>query len=431
MNICMFTNTYVPFVGGIARSVQFFAEDLRALGHQVLVVAPRYEKHTAGDDGELRIPAIRKINGSDFAVRLPVPFMVERRIQEFNPHLIHSHHPFFMGDTAVRVARKRNLPLLFTYHTMYERYLHYLPMNSEALKEFVMRWATLYANLCDGVIAPSRSIAEILRHRGVIPEIVEIPSGVDIEAVDLGDGARLRRELGIPLDAHVVGHLGRLAPEKNLGFLAVAVTRFLVRHPHAYFLIVGRGPSEVEIESISEAAGVRDRLVLAGELSGRRVYDAYDAMDLFVFASHTETQGMVLAEAMAAGKAVIALNAPGAREVISDGVNGRLLCSTASEDDFADAVAQFFNHPGIAPKWAAAARRRARGFSRDACARKLAAFYAATIAHQKGAEVILEKSDPLEAFTQRVRIEWELLSQKTHAMADVFHSNRNSREDRL
>jgi 1,2-diacylglycerol 3-alpha-glucosyltransferase len=425
MNICMFTNTYVPFVGGIARSVQFFAEDLSAQGHRLLVVAPRYEKHSNEDDRELRVPAIRKFNGSEFSVRLPVPFMVERRIQEFDPHVIHSHHPFFMGDTALRVARKRDLPLLFTHHTMYERYIHYLPMASEALRHFVMRWATVYANLCDGVIAPSRSIAEILRRRGVTPRIVEIPSGVDMQAIGRGQGLRFRRETGIPPKAKVVGHLGRLAPEKNPGFLAHAVTRFMERHAQAYFLIVGHGPSEEEIASICRAAGVRDRLILAGELSGSRVYDAYHAMDLFVFASHTETQGMVLAEAMAAGKPVIALDAPGAREVIADGFNGRLLQASASEDEFAEAVAQFFADGGIVPSWSAAAKHTAMGFARHVCAKKMSDFYSEVLAEQQHIHRNQSKSDALDAFRLRLRTEWELLSQKTQVMANALHSNRN------
>ncbi len=429
MNICMFTNTYLPFIGGIARSVQYYTEDLRELGHDVLVVAPRYNRQGQEDEGELRIPAIQKVYGSDFAVRLPVPFVVDWRIQEFNPQIIHSHHPFIMGDTALRVARKRKLPLIFTHHTMYEQYVHYVPVNTEPFRQFVIRLATLYANLCDGVVAPSRSVADILRERGVTTPIVEIPSGVSTDALGSGDGAGFRREMEIPLNARVVGHVGRLAPEKNLRFLAAAVAHFLARHAEACFLVVGRGPSEPEILDICRRAGVAQRLIQAGQLDGRLLCDAYQAMDLFVFASHTETQGMVLAEAMAAGKPVIALDAPGAREVIADGINGRLLPPTASEHDFSAAIKHFFDHPAVVPWWSAAARHTALNFSRETCAKKMASYYRSVIEADETARAADSQDFAWDALSQRLRIEWKLLSQKTQAMAGALMANWSERQD--
>ncbi|MGA6927491.1 MAG: glycosyltransferase, partial [Desulfosarcina sp.] len=139
MRICMFTNTYLPHVGGVARSVSFFAEDLRKVGHRVLIVAPTYpgcETHDRSEPEIFRVPAIQKFNGSDFSVRIPSPFLVDEQVDEFKPDIIHSHHPYLLGDAALRAARRRNLPLIFTHHTLYEEYAHYVAKNPENMRRF-------------------------------------------------------------------------------------------------------------------------------------------------------------------------------------------------------------------------------------------------------------------------------------------------------
>ncbi len=147
----------------------FLPQDLRELGHPVLVVAPTFPANMgpAEDrDRVLRVPAVQNFNGSDFSVRIPLPFIISQGIDDFNPDILHSHHPFLMGDTALRIARRRELPLVFTHHTLYERYTHYVPLDSKPLKEFVINLSTRYANFCDRVVAPSRSIARLIRRRG-------------------------------------------------------------------------------------------------------------------------------------------------------------------------------------------------------------------------------------------------------------------------
>ena len=136
MKILMFTNTYLPHVGGVARSVSTFARDLVHLGLEVAVVAPHFQGEDPDQNARvqvMRVPAIQNFNGSDFSVRLPIPFALSERIEAFNPDLIHSHHPFLLGDTAMRVARQRELPLVFTHHTMYEWYTHYVPFDSHGI----------------------------------------------------------------------------------------------------------------------------------------------------------------------------------------------------------------------------------------------------------------------------------------------------------
>jgi 1,2-diacylglycerol 3-alpha-glucosyltransferase len=146
MKIAMFTNTYLPHVGGVARSVQTLEEACRAEGHEVRIVAPEFEG-AQPSPRVLRVPAIQNFNGSDFCVRLPFPNLVRDFMEEFQPDIIHSHHPFLLGDSALREGWKMKVPVVFTHHTLYERYTHYVPLDSEALKRMAVQLATDYCNL--------------------------------------------------------------------------------------------------------------------------------------------------------------------------------------------------------------------------------------------------------------------------------------------
>ena len=327
MNILMMTNTFTPHVGGVARSIEAFTAEYRKRGHRVLVVAPEFKNMPENEVDVIRIPAIQNFNGSDFSVVLSTPGYLTEAIKEFNPDIVHSHHPYLIGGMALRLAIPHNLPLVFTHHTMYEQYTHYVPGDSETLKRFVIQLSTRYANLCNQVFAPSESVASLLRRRGVVARIDVVPTGVHLEEFDRGSGAGFRAAMDIPENAFVVGHVGRLAPEKNLGFLAQAISGFLKNEKRAHFLVIGSGPSENTIRKIFSREGMADRVHTLGILKHPLLASAYRAMDVFAFASKSETQGMVLTEAMAAGVPVVALDAPGVREVVVDHRNGRLLHS--------------------------------------------------------------------------------------------------------
>ncbi len=419
MNIVMFTNTYLPHVGGVARSVEGFRQQYLALGHRVLVVAPTFEGQAEHEEGVVRMPAIQNFNGSDFSVRVPVPGILGGPLDEFCPDIVHAHHPYLMGDTAQRIAAARNLPLVFTHHTMYELYTHYVPASAPALARFVKVLATGYANLCDQVIAPSESTARILKRRGVQTPIAVVPTGVELREYAKGNGRAFRKARGIPGNAFLVGHVGRLAPEKNLAFLARAVARYLKGSPRARFLVVGGGPSEQEMRDLFQRRGLADRLHFVGSLEGRDLVDAYHAMDVFAFASRSETQGMVLTEAMAAGIPVVALAAPGAREVVKDELNGRLLPKEAVYS-FAAALAWVERLPADrARALATEARRTARGFALRDCAKLSLQHYERAIASRRSNREGEEEG----GWAKTVRVletEWALWKNLAVAASEAF-----------
>jgi glycosyltransferase involved in cell wall biosynthesis len=431
MKVCMFTNTYIPHVGGVARSVDWFAQDLRILGHQVLVVAPTFPDKISGEQEEvLRVPAIQHFNGSDFSLRISLPFIISNRINEFRPDVIHSHHPYLLGDAALRTARRQGCPLIFTHHTLYEKYTHYVPLDSETLRRFVISLSTRYANLCDGIVAPSRSLADLIRERGVARPIREIPTGVDLGFFKNGRKKRFLKACGIQDQQTVIGHVGRLAPEKNLQYLAQAVALFLKKNA-GVFLVVGEGPSKEEIHCIFESEGLTDRLFLAGERTGQELADAYQAMDIFVFASRTETQGMVLVEAMAAGKPVIALDASGVREVVEEGRNGRLLKEDARQSDFAKALEDFFQESHRTKQWKDGALKTAHLFSREKCAESLLRFYESVLEDHFRNDDPIRNDDPTDdllpwgKLLRTLRVEWDLISEKAMASAEAFNKEND------
>ncbi len=167
MNILMVTNTFTPHIGGVARSVEGFTNRLRDLGHRVVVAAPCFEGTPACEEDVIRLRAVQGFNGSDFSVPFPITRLLHKALLSFRPDIVHSHHPFLLGDTALRLAADQGIPIVFTHHTMYERYTHYVPGDSPRLKRFAVDLATGYCNLCDRVIAPSDSIARVLLSRGV------------------------------------------------------------------------------------------------------------------------------------------------------------------------------------------------------------------------------------------------------------------------
>lgn len=338
MNILMMTNTYAPHVGGVARSVETFSGEFWRLGHRVLVVAPEYDPDVPPVPGIFRVPAIGRFNRSGFPLAMPVSRSLSAAIDAFAPDIVHAHHPFLIGSTALRVAHQFDLPLVFTQHTLHEQTARYvLGSSSRMLQRFVVHLSTSYANLCDEIFAPSGSVAELLRARGVEPPISVVPTGIDPARFRRGSGAGFRAAMDIPPDAFVIGHIGRLTPEKNLEVLTRGVVAFLRRHRRARFLVAGTGCARPVIREILVQHGLADRLHGIDTLGQPLLASAYQAMDVFAFAARNETQGMVLAEAMAAGVPVVAIDGPGVRELVADGVNGRLLPGESAED-FADAL---------------------------------------------------------------------------------------------
>lgn len=419
MNIAMFANAYKPVIGGLENSIATFTDDLRAMNHNVLIVTLAFSGAEKSDEQIFRLPAVKKVAGTQFSMRVPAPAGLSERLDLFEPEVIHSHHPFMVGDTALRAARERRLPVLFTHHTMYERYAYLFSRNSQALERIAAAIPTEYANLCDMVVAPTGSIRDLIRSRGVSVPIEVVPTGVDVEMYSGGDGKSFRKRNRIPEDAFVLGYLGRVVEAKNMRFVVETAIGFLSQCRDARFLVVGEGDYMPELRRMIKSAGVDSRVVITGSLEGRPVADAYSAMDAFLFASKTETQGIVLIESFCAGVPVVGLDAQATRDIVEDGKSGILLDDNNAAGDFVEQIKRLKNDTEFRRQLARGAKKRALDFDRKDCASRLLEVYR----HLQKKNVAADAPEPdlMSAMRQRFSAEWDLFKEKLSVMGSAIN----------
>ena len=418
MKILMMTNSYTPMVGGIEQSIRSFTHEFERLGHEVVIAAPEIDGAPPHEAGVVRLRAIQNINNSEFSMALPMSSLLPELMKIFEPDIIHSHHPFWMGDIALRLSSQYRIPLVFTYHTMFEHHMHYLPIHSEATKRFITELFAGYANLATQVIAPSESVRAILLERGVTAPIEVSPTGVDVQRFARGDGGVIRQRLGIPGDSVVIGHVGRLALEKNIEFLTRGVVGYLKKDTRAHFLVGGDGPLKEVIEKVFTEQGIEKRLHWAGVLQGQDLVDCYQAMNIFAFASKSETQGIVLVEAMAAGVPVVAVDAPGVREVVKDGYNGRLIFAE-DQDHYAEALAWCLKRPDDEfRQMRENARATAMEFAVEPCAKRMLAIYQAVGEKEYASPDV--KNSAWGSLAGRLTTEWDMFKNMLYSSGAVI-----------
>jgi 1,2-diacylglycerol 3-alpha-glucosyltransferase len=291
--------------------------------------------------------------------------------------LVHIHTPFIAHYAGVRFARRANLPSIATYHTFFEEYLHhYLPVLPRALSRLLARSFT--RSQCAAVqalIAPSEQMRAVLTGYGVTTPVRVVPTGLAADRFRAGDGAAFRARAGIAPQRPLVTYVGRVAHEKNLGFLVQMFAHVLKLVPEALLVIAGEGPAREPLRSQVAALGLAPRVHFAGYLErDRALLDCYAAADVFAFASRTETQGLVLLEAMAQGAPVVSTAELGTRSILVPG-SGALVVPE-QHDAFAAAVVRVLRDPGLRAGLAARGRAYAHTWSSAAMARRLAELYA-------------------------------------------------------
>lgn len=373
MNIAVFSECYRPTRNGVVVSVDAFARGLRARGHRVDVFAPRFPGYSVVHPHVYRFPSVRLPQVRDYPVALPYWPRVYAAFDRLHAEVVHAQSIFIMSRLGAYLARRNNLPLIGTYHTLVAEYSHYVPLPSAVTKGLLVLLSRRFCNACELVIVPTRSVGEVLRRYGVRVPLVPLATGIEVAAFAAGDGDGVRARHGLPPEAKVLLFVGRIAREKNLDFL-FHVTRELVNHdPSVRLLLVGPGPYLPLAAVYVRRLGLERHVVFAGSRPRSVLKDYYAAADLFVFPSLTDTQGLVLLEAMAAGLPCVAARATGARDVLAEGRYGRL-CA-ADEREFAAAVRDLLASPEKRDVYIRAGRRRVQAFSLDASVTKLETLY--------------------------------------------------------
>jgi glycosyltransferase involved in cell wall biosynthesis len=373
VRVGLFTNNYLPMLGGVARAVETVRTTLIALGHEPVVIAPRMAGAVRSTASVVRVPAVPAPTYPEFSLPLPLAPAVARRIEALDLDVFHAQHPFLLGATARRLARRLGRPLVFTYHTLYDKYAHYVPLPPRLVAGQAVAWSTRFANAADVVIAPSAGLAHRLEVQGVRRPIIVLPTGVDLDRFRPGDPVAARAALGLPPAPPLCLYVGRLDREKNLEFLLAAFDRIAARHPTVELVMVGRGTREAMLRRHAGGLRAGRRVRFVGGVAPDAVSRYYQAADLFLFASTTETQGLAVLEAMAVRRPVVAVRASGVEEAMVDGVTGLLV--PEDEEAFAAAALEVLGDADLAEKLAGGGHEAALGLGAVALGRRLARLY--------------------------------------------------------
>ncbi len=375
MKIAMMTNNYKPFVAGVPISVERLKNSIQAMGHEVTVFAPSYENMEAEKD-VFRYSVM--LSGVWGGAVIPNGFdpAIEEAFQKGNFDVIHVHHPMMIGWTAIYLSKKYHVPLVFTYHTRYEQYLHYLGLSG--LKNMMPAYVRAFASQCDCVIAPTLGMKEYLEEIEVSAPVSVLPTGLEEDSFYPQEEkvSKLRGEL-LGKKKYLFVTVARLAKEKNIGFLLESLALRKKQGKDDFVLaLAGDGPEKEILKEKAKNLGLGDSVVFAGKVPNCEIKNYCAAADLFLFASTTETQGIVSLEAMAAGTPVLAVYATGTKDIVSDGVNGYMTeeCVNAFAQRLDDIL-----QSGQAERLRAGAKKTAEHYEAKAVAVRALSCYSAAI----------------------------------------------------
>lgn len=331
MRIGLFTDTYPPFINGVSTSVLMLKQGLEKLGHEVYVVTVNDESFSyKEEDGILKIPSF-PIGLMNFRQTGIYPIKAFNIIKKWKLDIIHSHTEFSIGTFARLISKQLNIPLVHTYHTMYEEYIYYITkgyFNSASKK--LVEYLTLF--LCDKtideLIVPTEKTKELFKDKYKVKrDVYVIPSGIDTtrfykENIDKNEIINLKKDLGLKKTDFIVLYVGRIAKEKSIDFLINNFNSVLNRIPKAKMIIVGDGPDIKDLIDLTRKKGLENKIIFTGKAPWTDVPKYYSLCDLFVTASKTETQGLTVMEAMGASKPVVAIRDESFELMITDKKDG-------------------------------------------------------------------------------------------------------------
>ena len=386
MRVLFISDVYFPRVNGVSTSIRTFRQDLANCGVETQLIAPRYDTDAivpAGDAQPDNEPGLLRVASGG------IPRDPEDRRMRWGPltrlldtlprnefDLVHIHTPFIAHYAGVRFARRGNLPCVATYHTFFEEYAHhYVPAMPKWLGRYLAR-AFTRSQCADvqGLIAPSEPMRDVLLEYGVTTPIHVLPTGLAADRFGAGDGNRFRAQSGVPPDRPLMTYIGRVAHEKNIDFLIQVFMKVRESVPRAMLVIAGEGPARESLRQRVASLKLEPDVVFAGYLDrNTALLDCYAAANVFAFASRTETQGLVLLEAMAQGAAVVSTAELGTRSILKAG-SGALVVEE-KRDEFASAVVRVLQDETLQKELGERGRAYAKTWSSAAMARRLADLY--------------------------------------------------------
>lgn len=360
MKILFVSDVYFPRINGVSTSIRTFVEQMQNLGHVVHLIAPDYGISTQDEAWIKRIPA-RSIyfDPEDKLMKYGEALQRLPELRQEGYDIVHVHTPFVAHYLGLKLARELNLPCVETYHTFFEDYLHhYLPWIPKALARGMARMISKrQCNAVDAIVAPSQPMLDVLRGYGVKVQSEVIPTGLQAHSFKAADGKAFRAKYGIAVDRPMLLYVGRVAFEKNINFLLDMTKVLIAQRPDVLLVVAGEGPAEASLHKLAKNLGLDNNIKFIGYLDRHKALNAcYLAADVFVFASKSETQGLVLLEAMAQGTPVVAIAELGTASILVEG-QGALIAA----DDTAQ-FAEKVNHLLLNPEERFELGRRAKAY---------------------------------------------------------------------
>lgn len=379
MRIGIFTNNFTPLVSGVAVSISTFRKGLEALGHEVFIFAPQFRGYKDEDSRVFRFPSISVNYKAKYPIPLPTR-KAERFIKEHQLDLIHAQHPWGVASSALKLARKLSLPILFTNHTRYEFYVDYVPplLPKRLAIRLVEEMAARYANKTDAVIAPTPGIKEYLIKNGVREELIRIlPSGIDFSILKNAPDARLRERFNIPRSHKLILYFGRIGPEKNLITLLEAY-KYILSQEEKTVLVVAGGTKGAEaylelLKRSAEKLGIARNTYFTGIVAPEERGGYFREGDVFIHSSLSETQGLIMTDSMAFGVPVVAIRASGVVDIVVDGKNG--LITDNNSQALAEGVLKVLRNEQLRDKLSKGAEESAQEYTVEAVTRRLERVY--------------------------------------------------------
>lgn len=330
MNIGLFTETYYPELNGVATSVLTLKEELEQMGHHVYVFTTTSPGSPDYEHNVFRVPSVPCLLITERRVGMFYEHKLATIIKKLNLDIIHTHTEFSLGTFGRIMARELKLPMVHTYHTIYEDYTHYLThyqLLDNRAKSFVRTFSKVCCNTVEQVIVPTEKVRELLLTYHVKKDIAVVPTGIDLKKFSPDNIARdeinrMRTLYGIDPEDKVILYVGRVSREKNLEEVVAAMPEYLSRHGDAKLVVVGNGPDKDRLERLAAAMECREQIIFTGEQPWDTIGKYYSIGDVFVSASQSETQGLTYIEAMAAGLPVVAKEDQCLEQILENGKNG-------------------------------------------------------------------------------------------------------------
>ncbi|AEF94222.1 glycosyl transferase group 1 [Desulfotomaculum nigrificans CO-1-SRB] len=373
MRIGVFSDSYKPYISGVVRSIETFKEELSKMGHEMVIFAPNYPG-AEPEKNVFRFPSVPTPTNNGFYLAVPFTSRLRHFLRENKLDIVHVHSPFILGKLGTRVANELGVPLVFTYHTLYDQYTHYVPFAQELCRVITRKLCVDFCNRCDLVITPTKVVGQYIKDMGVTSPVVNLPTGIRMTEFAHRDKQWLRNTYQIAPDTIILLFVGRLGKEKNIFFLLKCFQLILKRSNHPLKLVlVGEGPEAETLKRYVYDHSLDKAVTFTGKLTRENLIKAYYGSDLFVFSSVTETQGIVIGEAKAAGLPVVAVDSFGVSDMVIHGEDGFLV--PHDEQAFVNQVLELIDQPEIRQQLGRRAIANAGDISSQRCAAKLVTFY--------------------------------------------------------